>query len=90
MSLTSPILSSPRSLDQWNCEQQAIWDERVDKIQHPERYPNGLICPLDGGKLYDTMQKYLGPPPLWRVKCMNPDCTFVGKRIERINRTRCD
>lgn len=76
-------------LDQWNCEQQAAWDRKLRESSHPEEFANGLICPKDGGKLYDTGQKFLPTftsPARLRVKCMNPDCNFRGERLERVNR----
>lgn len=75
------------SFDQWNCEQQANWDARIEQFKHPEQFPNGLICPKDGGTLYDTGQEFPGPPPKLRVKCMNPDCKFRGERLKRVQRT---
>lgn len=75
--------------DQWNCEQQTAWDDKLRRGLHPEQFPNGLICPKDGGRLYDTGQKFLPTlksPAKLRVKCMNPDCDFRGERLERVNR----
>ena len=77
------------TLDQWNCEQQSAWDDRNRQFAHPEQFPNGLVCPQDGGKLYDTLQKFLptmGSPAKLRVKCQNSDCDFRGERLERVNR----
>lgn len=96
MSLTNPMkkafpLFVP--LDQWNCEQQSKWDDRLRQINHPEEFENGLICPQDGGKLYDTGQMFMpdrGHPPKLRVKCRNPDCNFRGERFERVNRVSSD
>lgn len=78
-------------LDQWNCEQQTAWEARKRQFSHPGEFPNGLICPLDGGRLYDTGQKFLptlSSPAKLRVKCMNPDCKFRGERLERVNRIK--
>lgn len=86
MSLMNQI-QSPLPFDQWNCEQQAAWDDRKRKAAHPEEFPNGLICPRDGGKLYDTGQTFLpdwGSPGKMRVKCMT--CDFKGERLERVKR----
>lgn len=78
-------------LDQWNVEQQTAWDEKIERGIHPDRFSNGLVCPRDGGKLYDTGQKFLPTgksPAKLRVKCMNPECDFRGERLERVNRIR--
>lgn len=90
MNSTSRILNRWTSLDQWNCDQQTNWDAILRRGQHPEEFPNGLICPLDGGKLYDTGQMFMGPPNRLRVKCMNPDCKFRGERLERVSRIIAD
>lgn len=82
-------LSSPQPLDQWNTEQQNAWDDRRQAQITPEKFPNGLICPRDGGRLYDTGQEFLptlSSPAKLRVKCMNQDCTFRGERLARIIR----
>jgi hypothetical protein len=81
------LITKMQSFDQWNCEQQDAWDAKLRKVQHPEEFPNGLICPVDGGRLYDTGQMFIGPPNRLRVKCMNADCKFRGERLERVNRT---
>lgn len=77
---------SLQSLDQWNCEQGALWADKLGRAKNPEGYPNGLICPKDGGRLYDTGQQFTGPPAMLRVKCMNKDCNFRGERYARVNR----
>lgn len=90
MTSLSPALDL-RSLDQWNCEQQQQWEDERRHFTNPEEFPNGLICPKDGGKLYDTGQKFLPTmksPAKLRVKCMNPGCDFRGERLERINRIK--
>lgn len=87
--LMSQDLGQPKPtvpFDQWNCEQQSAWNARIEKFKHPERFPNGLICPKDGGSLYDTGQEFPGPPPKLRVKCQNPDCGFRGERLKRVIR----
>lgn len=76
-------------LDQWNCQQQTAWENKRRAFSHPEEFANGLICPKDGGNLYDTGQKFLQTatsPAKLRVKCMNHGCDFRGERLERINR----
>jgi hypothetical protein len=78
-------------LDQWNTDQQRAWDDKLRRAQHPEEFPNGFICPKDGGRLYDTGQMFLpsgGSPAKLRVKCMRPDCNYRGERFERVNRVR--
>lgn len=76
-------------LDQWNCEQETAWSDKLRQVTNPEEFANGLICPKDGGNLYDTGQKFLQTmksPAKLRVKCMNHDCDFRGERFERVNR----
>jgi hypothetical protein len=83
--------SSSSNLEAWNVDQQEAWDEKIQRGNHPEQFPNGLICPKDGGRLYDTGQKFLptsGSPAKLRVKCQNKDCNFRGERLERVNRVR--
>jgi hypothetical protein len=83
------LIMNGNSLDQWNCTQQSAWDAKQRQGIHPEEFPNGLICPKDGGRLYDTGQKFLptmSSPAKLRVKCMNTDCNFRGERLERVNR----
>lgn len=74
-------------LDRWNAEQQQAWEDKQRAFHHPEEFANGLICPKDGGRLYDTGQKFLQTvksPAKLRVKCQT--CDFRGERIERVNR----
>lgn len=79
-----------KPLDQWNCEQQSSWDDRLKAFAQPELFPNGLICPSCCGSLYDTGQTFKGPPIKLRVKCMTPGCTFRGERLDHVPRFRCD
>jgi hypothetical protein len=70
-----------RTLGSWNIERRAYWDAVRDRIQHPERYLNGLKCPSClNGNLYDTGQATAGHPVKLRVKCIS--CNHKDERYE--------
>lgn len=75
------IVGSLKSLGQWNTERKLYWDAVADRVQHPERYTNGLKCPeCFNGNLYDTGRVVATGPVSLQVKCQS--CDFKGERYE--------
>lgn len=68
------------NLFDWNKGQLTRWREQLERVRHPERYPNGIVCPKCGGTLYDTQRIYRGPPDEMQVKCGVSACDFKGRR----------
>ena len=68
------------SLADWNAVKQEAWDAKLLKARHPELFPNGIECPQDGGRLYDTHHVHPGPPDRIKVKCQT--CSFIGWRLD--------
>jgi RNase P subunit RPR2 len=67
-------------LDRWNAYKKSLLDAQRDRLAHPEKYQNGLMCPKCDGTLYDTLQVMSQSPTMLRVKCQN--CNFRGERYE--------
>jgi len=68
------------SLAEWNEQRRQYWSDMATRHLHPDFFPNGLLCPKDGGYLYDTMQTLSVSPNIYRVKCIT--CDYRGERYE--------
>jgi len=66
------------TLSEWNSRKEQELSDMARRVQHPEDYPNGLVCDSCGGELYDTLQQM--SPGRMRVKCRG--CGFKGERQE--------
>lgn len=70
-----------KSLVNWNTFRSERWECVRDRVNHPERYPNGFFCPsCEFGSLYDTGQMLRLNPNVLRVKCQK--CNYRGERYE--------
>lgn len=76
------LLPRGGSLEIWNKCRKEYWDAVRERVQHPERFPNGLSCPKCGGRLYDTQQVISTNPTMLRVKCQTQHCNFRSERYE--------
>lgn len=69
-----------RNLSHWNAYRAARWEAVRNRVQHPEKYLNGLACPECEHYLYDTGRVLSLAPNKFQVKCTN--CQFKGERYE--------
>lgn len=77
--MASPDKRNPMKLSQWNQERHQYWEEVRRKVTAPETVPNGLLCDICGGSMFDTGQTE-GRPVRMRVKCIG--CGLLDYRLE--------
>jgi hypothetical protein len=68
------------TLDTWNDYRREYWEAVRDRLDNPQNYLNGLLCPRCGGRLYDTGVITCVAPKKVRVKCQ--DCKHKDERYE--------
>lgn len=76
------------TLDEWNRIMMVRWREQLERIKHPETYPNGIVCPKCGAMLYDAQKIWRGPPDHMKVLCTNVECAFKGRRVMELSDVR--